>query len=190
MARSDWASRYILPLAEDFATEQLMETRTRPVWLLWAALALTLAAGICILRGWLGAGLGLLLVSAPLDLVANRLATIRLRPLAARSWVQHSLWPAAGLALLALGWWESRPGTAWGAMVTAVTALAFAEAGRIERTAVHSEHDIWLFSRRNAIFLAIPFALAGGWTPYLVAMLLYAAVSFFLLQHVRHLPSG
>ena len=41
-ARTDWASRFMLPLVEDFATEQLMETAVRPVWLVWAALALTL----------------------------------------------------------------------------------------------------------------------------------------------------
>ena len=48
--------------------------------------------------------------------------------------------------------------------------------------------DIWLFSRRNAIFAALPFALGGVWTAYLLAMLLYAALSFFIVQHVRHLP--
>jgi hypothetical protein len=50
--------------------------------------------------------------------------------------------------------------------------------------------DLWLFSRRNAIFLAIPFALAGTWTGYLLAVLLYAALSFFIVQRVRHPPSS
>jgi hypothetical protein len=40
-ARTDWVSRYLLPLVEDFATEQLMETSVRPIWLIWAAVALT-----------------------------------------------------------------------------------------------------------------------------------------------------
>jgi MobA-like NTP transferase domain len=35
--RSDWASRYVLAPVEEFATEQLMETRVRPMWLVWAA---------------------------------------------------------------------------------------------------------------------------------------------------------
>ena len=35
--------------------------------------------------------------------------------------------------------------------------------------------DLWLFSRRNAIFAAIPFALGGVWTAYLLAILVYAA---------------
>jgi hypothetical protein len=46
---------------------------------------------------------------------------------------------------------------------------------------------MWLLSRRNAILLAIPFAIAGSWTSYLVAMLLYAGLSFFIVQRVRHL---
>src|SRR5881398_903018 len=59
-ARTDWASRYVLPLVEEFATEQLTETKVRPGWLIWAALAVTLGAALCFTRGWLGVGLGLL----------------------------------------------------------------------------------------------------------------------------------
>jgi hypothetical protein len=187
-ARTDWASRYVLPLVEEFATEQLMETRVRPGWLIWAALALTLGGAFCFARGWLGAGLGMLALSTPLDLVASRLATLRLRPLAARMPSRLALWPAAGIALLALGWWEMRHGTGWGAFVTAIAVVAFAQAARLERSSMPAGGDIWLFSRRNAIFAAVPFALGGVWTAYLLAMLLYAALSFFIVQHVRHLP--
>jgi hypothetical protein len=188
--RDDWASRYILPLVEDFATEQLMETGVRPIWLIWAALALTVGGAVCFTRGWLGAGLILLLISAPLDLIAARLATLRLRPFAARLWSRLALWPAAGLALLAIGLWEMRHGTGWGALVAAASGCGFAEAFRIEKAAIPPGGDQWLFSRRNAIFLAIPFALGGVWTAYLIAVLVYAALSFFIVQRVRHLPSS
>jgi hypothetical protein len=47
-----------------------------------------------------------------------------------------------------------------------------------------------LISRRSAIVAAIPFALAGSWTSYLVTLLVYAVVSFFIIQHVRHQPSS
>jgi hypothetical protein len=188
--RSDWASRYVLPPIEEFATEQLMETAVRPAWLVWAALGLTLAGAICFVRGWLGVGIGMLAASTPLDLVASRLATLRLRPLPAQTISRRTLWPAAGIALLALGWWETRHGTGWGSVITAVATLAFAEAARIERSAMPSGGELWLFSRRNAILAAIPFALAGSWTAYLLAMLAYAAVSFFIVQHVRHTPPG
>ena len=185
--RDDAASRYILPPLEDLATEQLMRTGLRPGWLMWAALALTLAGAVCFTRGWLGAGLVLLVLSTPLDLIAGRLAALRLRPLLPRIWSRLALWPAAGFALLAVGLWETRHGTGWGALVSAVAACAFAEAARIERSALAAGDEMWLLSRRNAILLAIPFALAGQWTAYLVGMLLYAALSFFIVQRVRHL---
>jgi hypothetical protein len=185
--RPDWVSRYLLPPIEEFATEQLMETAIRPLWLMWAALGLTLAGGLCFLRGWLGAGLVLLLGSTPLDLIASRLASLRLRPLPVRMLTRLALWPAAGLALFALGLWEMRHVSGWGALVSALSAAAFAEAARIEK-ATMQDSDLWLISRRSAIVLAIPFALAGAWTSYLVALLAYAALSFFIVQHVRHQP--
>ena len=183
--RDDWASRYILAPVEELATGQLMDSAVRPTWLLWTALVLTVAAAVTFTRGWLGAGLVLLGLSAPLDLIARRLSILRLRPLPSNPWPQRLLWPAAGLALAAIGLWEMRHNSGWGALVTALVAAAFAEASRLEGQPSGRHSDIWLFSRRNAIFLAVPFALAGAWTSYLIATLLYAGISFFLVQHVR-----
>jgi hypothetical protein len=152
----------------------------------WGALALTLLAGLAFLRGWHGAAVGMLALSTPLDLIAARIAAIRIRPLSSRMWIRRALWPAAGLAMLALGLWETRHGSGWGALVSAAAALAFAEAARIERPPITAEAEIWLFSRRNAIFSAIPFAIANAWATYLVVMLAYAAASFFVIQHARH----
>ena len=184
--RRDWASRYVLPPIEEFATERLMESRVRPEWMVWTALVLTLAAAFAFTRGWLWTGLGLLIASTPLDLVAERLATLRLRPLPARMPSKRLLWPVAGLALLALGWrmWAGIGG--WGAFVVAITACAFAEAERTERGHLELPGQIWLFSRRNAILGTIPFAIAGAWTSAILALALYAAGSFFLVQHIRH----
>ena len=184
-ARPDWVSRYLLPPIEEFATEHLMETAVRPLWLMWATLAMTLAGAFCFTRGWLGVGLVLLIVSTPLDLIASRLASLRLRPLPVRMLSRLALWPAAGLALLALGLWEARHGSGWGALICALTTCAFAEAARIEKAGMQ-DGELWLFSRRSAILAAVPFALLGAWTPYLAAIALYAVVSFFILQHVRH----
>lgn len=184
-ARIDFASRYLLAPLEDIATERLMETPVHPLWLVWAALALTLGAAFCFTRGWLGAGLILLVLSTPLDLIAGRLASLRLKPLPAKMLTRSALWPASGLALLAIGLWEMRHGTGWGALVTAVAACGFAEAARIEKAAMPADGDLWLFSRRNAFALAIPFAIGGVWTAYLLGLLAYAAISFFIIQRVR-----
>ncbi|HEY4070725.1 MAG TPA: NTP transferase domain-containing protein [Sphingomicrobium sp.] len=186
--RPDWVSRYLLPPIEEFATEQLMESGVRPIWLMWATLALTLGGAFCFSRGWLGAGLVMLVLSMPLDLISSRLATLRLKPFAIRTWSRMALWPAAGIALLALGWWEMGHVSGWGALVCALGAGAFAEAARIERAPMQ-DGELWLVSRRSATVLAIPFALAGAWTSYLILLLAYAMISFFIVQHVRHQPS-
>ena len=72
-ARTDGQAATFFPLVEDFATEHLMETSVRPAWLICGALVLTLAGAVCFTRGWLGAGLVLLVLSTPLDLIAARL---------------------------------------------------------------------------------------------------------------------
>jgi hypothetical protein len=185
-ARRDWVSRYILPIVEEFATERLLESRLRPEWLIGASLGLTLAAAFVFSRGWLWPALGLLILASPLDLVADRLATLRLRPLPAQSLVRRALWPAAGLALVALGWWNTRHGGGWGAMTAALSAVAFAEATKIERASGDHPLQIWLFSIRTAVFATIPFALAGWWNAALASLAVYAATSFFLVQHFRH----
>ena len=187
--RPDWVSRYLLPPIEEFATEHLMRQRVPPLWLMWGAVALTLAGAFCFGKGWLGAGLILIIIGLPLDLIASRLAALRLRPLPVRLLSRQALWPAAGVALLALGWWEMRNVSGWGALVTAVGAIAFAEAARIERAGI-PDSELWLISRRSAVVAAVPFALAGAWTSYLVGLLAYAAVSFFIIQHVRHNASS
>ena len=186
-ARTDWASRFVLPPVEEFATEQLMETGIRPGWLIWGALGLTLAAALAFSRGWIVAGVVLLILSTPLDTIASRLATLRLRPLPARMPSRALLWPAAGIALLALAYWESRQPSGWGAMMAAIAAAAFAQAARTEAVAVSVPGELWLFSRRNAILLASPFAIAGAWTTYLIALFLYSAGSFFYVQHARRI---
>lgn len=184
--RSDWSSRFVLPFVEEFATERLMESRVRPEWLVFAGLALTFSAAFCFSRGWLWPALGLLILSTPLDLVGARLASLRLQPLPPRHLARRLFWPGAGLALLALGWWSSNHGGGWGAFLAAIMAIAFAEAARIETAGSDPPPQLWLFSRRNAIFTIIPFAVAGWWVPGLVALATYAAVSFFVVQHFRH----
>ena len=185
--RGDWVSRYVLPPIEDLATEQLMDGNVRPLWLVWTALALTIGAAVAFLQGWPVLGLIFLIVSSPLDIIASRLAVLRLRPLPTRLIARTALWPASGAALLALGWWDARHASSWGAFLAAACAVAFAEATRIEKGALPVPGQEWLVSRRGAMFAAIPFAIFGAWTACILFILLYAALSFFYVQHARHL---
>ena len=184
--RRDLASRYLLPPVEDFATERLMETQVRPEWLVHVALLLTLGAAFAFSRGWHWPALVALILSTPLDLIARRLGTLRLRPLSAKLVSKRMLWPAAGLALIALGWWQTRHGGSWGSVASAASAAAFAQAFRLEKKHVQAVLQPWLFSRRNAILAALPFAAFGAWTAYLVAVLAYAALCFFVVQFIAH----
>lgn len=185
-SRDDAVAKYLLPMVEEVATERLMETGIKPAWLVQASLVMTAAAAFGFTRGWLWQSLFVLLLAAPLDLVAQRLATLRLRPLGPAMVARRLLWPMSGLALFALGWFQARHGGGWGAMVAALSAGAFAEAGRVERIGREPTGKIWHFSRRTAIFAAIPFAIGGWWNLYLMGLALYAATSFFVLQHERH----
>ena len=75
-------------------------------------------------------------------------------------------------------------------MVAAMSAVAFAEAMRTERSRVDPPFAVALFSRRGAIWLAIPFAIGGWWNAYLAVIALYAAASFFVAQHMHHRMAG
>ncbi len=185
-SRRDWASRYILPVVEEFATEKLLHTSVRPQLLVQGALVLSVAAIAAFASGWLWTGLVLLVVTTPLDLIASRLAALRIKPMPARSLSRRLLWPLAGVALVALGWWQYAHGSGWGALFSALTAATLAQAARIERERIEIPGEVWLLSRRNAILAAIPFAAFGAWTLYLVVLAAYAAVSFFVAQHVNH----
>jgi hypothetical protein len=112
-------------LIEEFATEKLLETRIRPQTLVQSALLLSTAGAIAFFQGWLWTGLALLLVTTPLGLIARRLAALRLKPMHARSLSRRLLWPAAGVALIALGWWQAGHGSGWGALFASATAAPF-----------------------------------------------------------------
>ena len=94
----------LLPPVEEFATEQLMETRVRPAWLIWAALALTLGSGR-LLPARLARRRAR--AAAPVDPARpGRQPAGDASPAAAsptRMSSRLALDPAAGVALLALG---------------------------------------------------------------------------------------
>lgn len=184
--RRDWPSRFLLPPLEDFLTRQLMGAPVNPAILLWSALAMVLGAALLFTRGESLWATGLLLLASPLDRLAERIATIRLRPLSRHSAGFRLLAPAHGLALLGLGWFETRHGGGWGALVAAATTIAFAEAARIERKGRELGPDLWLLSPRSAVFAAVPFALFGAWSPLAVALAVYAALTFFIVQQLVH----
>ncbi|WP_300974119.1 hypothetical protein [Sphingomonas sp. LHG3406-1] len=186
--RRDWPSRFILPPLEDVLTRQLMGAPVKPGWLPWAALVMVLAAALLFTRGSATWAMGLLVAASPLDRLAERLATVRLRPLSRHALSLRLLAPAHALALTGLAWFETRHGGGWGALVAAGATVAFAEAKRVERRGRELGPDLWLFSPRSAVFAAIPFAAFGAWSLLIVFLALYATASFFIVQSLVHGP--
>lgn len=182
--RRDWPSRYLLPRVEDFLTRHLMGAPVRPAALMWAALIMVLGAALLFTRGEPLWALGLLVAASPLDRLAERLAIVRLRPFSRHSLLSRLLAPAHGAALLGLAWYETWHGGGWGALVAAAGTIAFGEATRIERRGRELGPDLWLLTPRSAVFLSLPFALFGAWSLLTVALAVYAAASFFIVQQL------
>ena len=185
--REDAVSRYLLPIVEEFATEKLMETGVRPGWLVQAGLVMTVGAAFCFSRGWHWGALALLFLSTPLDLVAQRLATLRLQPLSPSMLSRRLLWPAAGLALVALGWFETNHGSGWGAMMAALggSGICRSRAGRTCRTDRTGRRMAFLAAYRRSGWRCRSRSVAGG-RPISACLAIYAATSFFIAQHYRH----
>ena len=178
-ARTDCVSRF--PAADRGARHRAAHGNARSgrFWLIWAALALTLGGAFCFTRGWLGAGLGPPRPSTPARPCRHRLAILRLRPLTGRMLSAGSPYgrpPACRCSRSAGGRCATGPG---GAQWCRLAAACLRGSGADREAAASADADPWLLSRRNAIFAAIPFALAGSWTAYLIGLLVYAR---FLLR--------
>lgn len=183
--RDSWVSRYILAPAEQAATRLLMPTVVMPEWLRFLAVALTAIAAIFFAEGWLWIGGLLLLLSTPLDDIADRLAGLRMQRVGGSSWWSHLLPVSAGGALLALayalGW-----ANGWGCLVLALASLAFVTALWIEIGDLDVDGKIFLADRKGMIWIMLPFAVTGSWLAGLLALFFYTSGSFFWAQRQVH----
>ncbi|WP_265529957.1 glycosyltransferase family protein [Sphingomicrobium marinum] len=180
--RRDWVARYVTPWLEDFLTEKLSASGIRPVWIALAGLMLGALAIPAFLLGYGLVAVAALLLSMPLDLVARRIASLRLRALGPKDWRFALRWPLVGTAFLAFGWWLFAS-AGWGAMMAALSLVVFAEVLRPLRKGARFE--TWLFARRPAILVLLPFGLFGQWLLGLLVLTAYAGGSLILAQRLR-----
>ncbi len=183
--RDGWVSRYLLAPAEQAATKLLMRTRIMPDWLRLLAVGLTAVGVYCFARDWLLVGSLLLLLSTPLDDVADRLATLRVQGEHDSSWWSVLLPATAGAALLTLAYSLSSENS-WGCLVLAMATLAFLAALWLEVGDREIDGKIFLAERKGMIWLMLPFALTASWLAGLLALAFYAAGSFFWAQRQVH----
>jgi hypothetical protein len=187
--RDGWVSRYLLAPAEQAATRLLMSSRVTPDWLRFLAVAMTGAGAYSFARDWYWAGGLLLLLSTPLDDIADRLATLRMQSYGDSSWWSYLLPACAGTALLMLAWSLNRT-NGWGALLLAIFTLAFVAALWIEVHGREIAGRIFLAERKGMIWLMVPFAVTGSWLAGLFALATYAAGSFFWAQRQVHRPNA
>lgn len=184
-ATGNWFSRYLLAPVERHATSAIMASPVTPAALGVAAAALTALGAFAFaydLRWW---GLVPLLLAAPLEGMARRLARLRLQRLGPATWWRLLLPVFSGAALLALGRSLMGP-QGWGMALLAAMTIAFLIALDHEAAGRKVPGAVLLADRKSLVLLMIPFALAGLWGAGLAVLFGYAAGSFFWAQYQVH----
>jgi hypothetical protein len=186
--RSDWVSRYLLGPIERLATRALMPTAVTPTALGLGATLLMTLAGLAFAKHWLGLGLAFLLLTTPLDGIAERLGSLRLQRVRGPSW-WSALLPALSAGLLLVLAYALTDRRGWGCVALAGTIIAFTAALRIEAEGRDVPGRLWLAERKGMTWLMLPFAAAGLWGTGLTLLACYAGASFFWAQRHVHAPA-
>jgi hypothetical protein len=187
--RGGWISRYVLAPLEQALTRAVMPSSVTPGWLYIAAVTLVGLGGLLFAKGWLAAGLFLLLVSTPLEGTAERLSKLRMGGRVPPDWWGYTFPLLGALTLTALGWHLAAV-RGWGCMALVATTIAFLLALRFETAGRRIEGETWLAEPKAMIWILLPFAIADAWTSALIALAAYAAGSFFWAQHQAHQPAA
>lgn len=187
--RDSWVSRYVLAVPEQVGTKLLMPTRVTSEALNVAAVLLNAFAAFLFTRGWLWTPGILLLLSTPLDDIADRLASLRMQSRRDRSWWSYLLPATAAAALLTLSYALGLQ-FGWGCLPIAAATLAFVGALWLEVGEHEIDGQIFLAERKGMAWIMLPFAITHSWLGGLFGLSLYAAGSFFWAQHQIHRRIG
>jgi hypothetical protein len=130
-----------------------------------------------------------MLLSTPLDDIADRLASLRMQSRKDRTWWSYLLPASAAAALLMLSYTLGLQ-FGWGCLILATAALGFVGALWLEVGDHEVEGQIFLAERKGMAWLMLPFAVTGSWLAGLFGLSVYAAGSFFWAQHQIHRRMG
>jgi hypothetical protein len=187
--RDSWVSRYLLGAPEQAVTKLLMPTAVTSELLNILAVGLTALAAFLFTRNWFWTPGILLLLSTPLDDIADRLGSLRMQNRPRGSWWSYLLPATSAGALLMLGYALGRQ-FGWGCLALTVTTLAFVAALWLEVGDHEVDGQIFLAERKGMIWVMLPFAITGSWLGGLLGLTTYAAGSFFWAQHQIHRRIG
>lgn len=183
-ARVDWVARWVNVPLEEWLTVRLSGMRAKPslvAALTPALLALAIAAFVSG-YGWLGALF--MFLSIPFDLVGRRIASLRLKPISPGKAGEVATWPLFLGALAALSLHVAGESGGYWPFATGIALIAIAHLGRVIRGLREAvAGDVFLFRRRPASLLLLPFALAGWWASGLLVLGIYALFSALWLAH-------
>jgi hypothetical protein len=181
-----WPGRLIYgPIARVLAgvvLDRPLESR----WLRWGGIGAALVAVPAFGRGWLAVALTLLVVGALLDATGRLLAALRLSPASPEDRIAIARAGAMALGLLVFAWHRA-DGTQT-SLVLGIGTVAVMAAMARERLALRllggrALPPVWSADVDALALLFIPFAVLQQSLPGLVALGLYAAASFAVVQH-------
>jgi hypothetical protein len=180
-----WPSRLIYGPAARLVVGLVLDRNLESRWLRWGGVGAALLAVPAMLKGWLLAGLVLLVAAALLDATGRLLAALRLSPAAPDD--RLALGRAGAMALGLLGFaWHRMDGSAT-PLVVGIATIAVMIAMARERWALRRigglSAPLWVADADALALLFLPFALVQQTLPGLIALGLYAAASFTVVQH-------
>ena len=181
-----WPSRLLYgPLAR-LAMGVVLDRPLESRWLRWGAILLTLLAAPALWRGWILIGLALMIAGALFESLGRLLAAVRLSPASADDRLSLSRAVAGGIGLIAFA--IHRSDADWTPLAIAIAAVAAMaalarERGLLGRLGDGTRAPAWLADGDALVLLFGVFALARFTLPGLIALALYAALSFGMVQH-------
>lgn len=185
-----WPARLLYGPLSRAVAGVLLDRPVQSRWLRWGAVGVSALAVPALWKGWLAAGLLLLVGGALLDRLGQLLAALRLTDSSGRDRLGLARAAMAGVGLLAFAGHRATTDIApliLGMVTVAAMAAKAREASLLARLGTRSgqglQPPIWAADLDALVLLAIPFALAVQSLPGLIALALYAALSFAIVQH-------
>lgn len=186
-----WPERFVYaPIAAQVAP-LLLDRRVEAIWLRITAIVFTLLAAGAIWWSWLWTGLVLALLAGPFDAIASRIDLAQLRDHEGGWETRIAKAAAQALAVLAMGRLAMIETGEVTFLVLAATAVALlllthrAAQNLRNFPVVKGGYWPWLADGNAAIWLILPFAAAGFWFYWPVAVAIYAYITLFLLQNIQ-----
>ncbi|WP_442613818.1 hypothetical protein [Parasphingopyxis sp.] len=186
-----WPERFIYaPLVARLAP-MLLDRRIEAIWLRIAALILALAGAAAFWWGWLWAGLALILIAGPVDAIAGRIDLAQLRDHEGGWEIRVLKGMLQSLAILAMGGLATANTGEIVYIAFAITAvllliLARRGGGQLRKlVGADNPYAPWLADGNAAIWLILPFAAAGYWFYWPIAVAIYAYITLFLQQNMQ-----